>query len=1295
MYPTSQYMDPYYSHYRNHTPYSYYPPGWEAGHPRAMDSSCRPPSYGPWPYNAGMHHPHPPEYHCCCNHSYPHGYYGFRPPFPQELPPPHLYYHGPFPQHPNEFPPYFAHPHPYPAEQTQYDFNKSKNHCCGCPNHVCHGEEKSNVKIKEERPDGKPEREFKGADNSSIIRHPNKQYPAIWLPSGNIEDNDNGKLYELPPQLLNGWVPVGGKRAEDAKQQGQHDQKEKQFQWPIVWMPAGYDEPKQKAKDLKEMDENSKITEETPPSPKIKIIPLSWFEDQKPAAQSGSRDHGDRSTLESQPTTTEYRDGRLVEGHRKTTPDMPRRVNDERKPARENYKTIPVLPDKETDEKKVTTYRTIPVMTEKETEEKKPAVSENKEEKKSSSSEKKGEHGKGNHSESPTAKHSKLPPVCLRVDPLPRKKSGNGSSRSPSPPIRKDANKDEDMNEAQSQNLEPKQSDKKKQITVSEAKEKSVNEKSPDDMKKDMGFSNETVPAASAKHSPEEENDDQKVQDSSTRVHAQENAGANIVGGGTQENAGAEILKEDDKSTDRDDIIRSETLKNDSKPFRTNLSEAAAAVRIQSAYRGYDVRRWQPLDKLRKIRDVIEQMQGVRKQLQSLEASSKKPTEKEQMAAGEAIMNLLLKLDTIQGLHPSVRDARKSVARELICLQEKLDSLCKQPFSEFNHENEDEISERADSIIHTAAPTLTSEASDKMSQEEKADELREAKESSSVDSIELCDAVPSEVSMELGQDAYSSELKNQKEESCSNTMEVPREEETAAEQVEFQGASSIDTMTATALPEHPADNHECRIEEPNAGLLEVTEEKKIAIADEGQEAPLVDSMEPSHDAASTVDSSGLEKCMASSGQNLHADELNKEVSPAISGEIKPTLATESLDNRLTADNDGSVDDQMKEAVGVERPELKHDVSPAEETPDINLEDPLVSLKHTELHERDLTTAAGSFTSNVDGQLEEARDTNMQEQEADSTQDATKESPEATMDDMEAVASGEPAQAVLVEPTLESDSAPEQTVLKESSNSMQIELSGQDDSPHVDQNNEVGKLTGGEIDALESNNRLAEEAYDTRAETVFPELDSCELSCAHVDATSGYQRPEMKVSLESQAAEEESVCSHSLCADAQVSEMDERTEMPKAPAGVMGADYPEEVDERVSEMEECNGTPNGSPVCTAGVTSAEEEADNLKEVAKEDVAVQIESKASEEALPAAVTPDALKNALKDGDEKKLAEENQKLKEMLQKLLASGNDQMGVITDLSEKVKVLERKLARKKKPKVRVHRPSRHAMAKVH
>uniref|UniRef100_A0A0A9DJB4 BAG domain-containing protein n=1 Tax=Arundo donax TaxID=35708 RepID=A0A0A9DJB4_ARUDO len=1248
MYPANQYMDPYYSHYRNHTPYSYYPPpGWETSHPRAMDSSFRPPSYGPWPYNAGMHHPHPSELHCCCNHTYPPGYYNFRPPFPQELPPPHLYYHGPFPQHPNECSSYFVRPHPYPVEQTPYDYNKS--HCCGCPNHVCHGGEKNNVKIEEERPDGKPENEQKDADTASIIRHPNNQYPFVWLPSGNMEGKENGSRYELPPQFLNGWVPVSSKRTGDVKQHEQDNQKAKQFQWPIVWMPAGYDEPKQKVKEL-EMDESPKVSEETPP-PKIKIIPLSWFEnghhDQKPAAKDGSGDHSDRSSVKSQPATTEHRDGAAVERNLKTTPVVPKRLNDERRPAREIFKTIPIVPEKEIDEK-VGTLRTIPVMTGKESDQKKPGVSEKKEVKKASNAERKGDNGKTNHGESSTAKHSKLPPVCLRVDPLPRKKSGNGSSRSPSPPTRKDADKaKKDVKEAQSQNLEPKQSDTKKHITLPEVKEKSQ-----DKMEKGIGNTNETVQAAAANHMKHEEiptiKDDQKVA----------SVAMSLLADSTQENAGAESLQEGDKITNDDEIkIQSEAVKDDGGTCRTGLSEQDAAIRIQSAYRGYDVRRWKPLDKLRKIRDVHEQMQSVSRQLQSLEVASEKPAEKEQVAIGESIMSLLLKLDTIQGLHPTVREARKSVARELICLQEKLDTLCKLPSGESNHTNGEsnhtnsvsEEPERAESVIHTAAEA---------SMEEDVRQLCETQEPSSMESMKLCNTA-SDASRELRQVADPTEQKHQIEQSSATTMEEAPGEDKAARQ---------------------------------------TDELQV---------PLVDSMEPLHDAASSGDSSELKERTASTEQNLHTEELNAWVSPAATEDDSTVaVATASVANVEAPDKDDPVVGQVHEAAAVETLELNHEVSPAEEDQqkessslDAHLEDLSVPLKDAEPHELDPILTIDSVLSNVDDQPEAARDINMQEQVADITQYSTKEpdgTPEASTNDIELVDSAdveEPVQAPLLEPTLESDSCPEETGL-ESGDALQSDVYGKDDPPHEDQKNEptvdnlaVGSANGEppleatrkESDIQESHPNLAKEADDTRAETVLPELDSCELSCAD----------EMKVSLENQTdSQNDHVCLDSLRTDVQASEADECTKMPKeAPVSAMGANCAGEVCVRVSETGECNELPNDPPVRVIGVNSAEEEADNPKE----DVGVQTETKPSEEAFSAA----AGLGDLKDSDEKRLAEENQKLKGLLQKLLASGNDQMGVIIDLSEKVKVLERKLACKKRPKLRVHRPSRQAMAKVH
>lgn len=69
----------------------------------------------------------------------------------------------------------------------------------------------------------------------------------------------------------------------------------------------------------------------------------------------------------------------------------------------------------------------------------------------------------------------------------------------------------------------------------------------------------------------------------------------------------------------------------------------------------------------------------------------------------------------MQGLHPSVREARKSVARELVSLQEKLDTLCKQPSGEFDCKNSNEKSEIAENSSHIVAPIITTEICDKVS----------------------------------------------------------------------------------------------------------------------------------------------------------------------------------------------------------------------------------------------------------------------------------------------------------------------------------------------------------------------------------------------------------------------------------------------------------------------------------------------------------------------------------------------------------------------------------------------------
>ena len=103
----------------------------------------------------------------------------------------------------------------------------------------------------------------------------------------------------------------------------------------------------------------------------------------------------------------------------------------------------------------------------------------------------------------------------------------------------------------------------------------------------------------------------------------------------------------------------------------------------------------------------------------------------------------------VQNLHPVVREARKSVARQLVCLQEKLDSLCKKLPAEPNQPKSEE-----------ASPTG----------------VDGGQLPSSVNSNEhMHDEVSLEVALKLSQDGDSTEQKHQMEEP-STTKEEAQEE---------------------------------------------------------------------------------------------------------------------------------------------------------------------------------------------------------------------------------------------------------------------------------------------------------------------------------------------------------------------------------------------------------------------------------------------------------------------------------------------------------------------------------------
>ncbi|KAL6513622.1 Large proline-rich protein bag6 [Orobanche gracilis] len=256
-----------------------------------------------------------------------------------------------------------------------------------------------------------------------------------------------------------------------------------------------------------------------------------------------------------------------------------------------------------------------------------------------------GEKKVGN-GKSKLSKTSKMPPVCLRVDPLPRKKGVKGSLRSPS------LLGERDKLEAKNQVLGLLDGKKEEKISANGSSE-----------------------GEGAKFI--------KVVDGN--VDANTDSLLNVTGKKHKEGNKYPFLAEECQSEETASSMgRNEELcrDKDGRADEANegglgkLSEAAAAVIIQSAYRGFDTRRWEPLKKLKEITKVREHIANVDRMIGEMESSSDMHSCcRQRNVISETIMSLLLKMDTIQGLHPSIREVRKSVVKDLVDLQEKLDVI--------------------------------------------------------------------------------------------------------------------------------------------------------------------------------------------------------------------------------------------------------------------------------------------------------------------------------------------------------------------------------------------------------------------------------------------------------------------------------------------------------------------------------------------------------------------------------------------------------------------------------------------
>lgn len=494
------------------------------------------------------------------------------------------------------FGPYLPQSH-YSMEVPRYEYDKytrKDHHCCGCPNHSCNQKEDT-VSIEKQEPNV-------GKKENDAMEFRNFPHPLVWIPPeyyGNrqmkiptevdeqdkmsrdkklagVEDLNADVQRAVEPRLWNGWLPFDVKgaptmfRGEDGvrsikkeaddnvmeygngKMEQKHhseQQKRPEFPFPFIWFPSYNNQQDGGRTNNQKSYSAQEGVEEVPHT--FKSVPVKSCADEGVAKRTNSND---------------------VESRDRSAYDVTDKVI--------NQRNIPV---KQIESNHVKNNSM-------ESEKREMNVPDENVAKKDSSVNKR-------RSTSPT-KGSKLPPVCLRVDPLPRRKNVNGKSRSLSPPaVREHSN----------------------------------------------AIACETSKTPLDKMT-------EKTELCSTFQECQNKTNENTVG-----------------NTEIHEGVKKE---------RRVLSDADAAVVIQSVYRGYLVRKSEPLKKLRQIDEVSKEVTNVKDRIEAFEDSSNlQIDDKEKLAIGETIMRLLLKLDTIQGLHPSLREIRKSLARELVTLQEKLDSI--------------------------------------------------------------------------------------------------------------------------------------------------------------------------------------------------------------------------------------------------------------------------------------------------------------------------------------------------------------------------------------------------------------------------------------------------------------------------------------------------------------------------------------------------------------------------------------------------------------------------------------------
>ncbi|KAH0881934.1 hypothetical protein HID58_058030 [Brassica napus] len=569
-------------------------------HHVTMDASS-PASCEHWPTQS-------PCYGSCVHGNFP-AYSPYWPPTPCY--PPQAPYHTCWMNHHPQTPPCYVH-QPFPVGY-QHGFEPEKNRCTKCSSQISSPKNGTGVVIEEHEPETEKRRDNGEAVND--VRSTNYPYPIVWIPHENARKQEHGsqkqppaqikapesestKVQKADPKSWNGCFPLDentiksliqnqdrnklqngelpfdinklksllqGQGQGQGQGQTQRSKDPGQLQYPIFWIPSQGKQEDVEASEKKERgNEGSDLKSVSPDH-------LNNGQcDNRNVVGNAVSDAEEKSLVRNIP----------VESYKEPT-SIPVKLleNHPPEPARSIVKTEPAEDAR-----------------------------------------------KGQRSSPPKA--SRLPPVCLRVDPLPKRRSGG--SKSLSPPRRKE----QTLTSEQTKVASPLNSKMVETRTIPE----SCNVEYEEANKENNTSEGYPKPAGTEKEPVETKSDLQGVN--------------------------CEIVKP------------CEAKENEEKPAKKTFSEEEATKIIQSRYRGYDVRRWEPIKKLKEIATVRKQMSDVKKRVQALELSADQHTDgKEIVVLGEMVMSLLLKLDSVQGLHPSIRDYRKSLARELSDMQENIDSL--------------------------------------------------------------------------------------------------------------------------------------------------------------------------------------------------------------------------------------------------------------------------------------------------------------------------------------------------------------------------------------------------------------------------------------------------------------------------------------------------------------------------------------------------------------------------------------------------------------------------------------------